>query len=65
MRKKRYRGMERDIRALRETDLGVDKSEKGRQKREEQEDCDKIKQKKVYICKQIGRETDLQSVTEG
>ena len=56
--------MERDIRALRETDLGVDKPEKGRQKREEQEDCDNINQRKVYICKQIGRETDLQSVTE-
>ena len=57
--------MERDIRALRETDLGVDKSEKGRQKREEQEDCDKINQRKVYVCKQIGREIEFQSVTEG
>ena len=57
--------MEKDIRAVRETDLVVDKSEKGRQKREEQADCDKIKQRKVYICKQIGRETDIQSVTEG
>ena len=53
--------MEKDIRAVRETDLVVDKSEKGRQKREEQADCDKIKQRKVYIILQTDRQRDRHS----